>query len=87
MERKKSRKISKQDKKYVVKNVQKRTQKIFTFNGKTTNMTAESTFGETNKVHYKVNMVEGMNYLKIVAKTKSGGENTTLWKYEYKPTN
>lgn len=27
MERKKSRKISKQDKKYVVKNVQKRTQK------------------------------------------------------------
>ena len=35
----------------------------------------------------KVNMVEGMNYLKIVAKTKSGGENTSLWKYEYKPTN
>lgn len=60
---------------------------VFTFNGETFNMTAESTFGETNKVHYKVNMVEGMNYLKIVAKTKSGGENTSLWKYEYKPTN
>lgn len=55
----------------------------FTFNGKTYVMNTD-TFGETNTVHYKVKMVEGMNYLKIVSTTQSDAVDTTTWKYEYK---
>lgn len=55
----------------------------FTFNGKTYVMNTD-TFGETNTVHYKVQMVEGMNYLKIVSTTQSDAVDTTTWKYEYK---
>lgn len=49
MERKKSRKINKQDKKYVVKNVQKRTQKIFTFNGKSSNIKSTKEYNNCSK--------------------------------------
>ena len=42
------------------------------------------TFGETKVVHYRVKMIEGMNYLKIVSTTQSDAVDTTVWKYEYK---
>ena len=41
----------------------------FTFNGHAYKMTTE-TFGQTNKVHYKVKMVNGINYLKVVSTTR-----------------
>lgn len=55
----------------------------YTINGKKYLMN-QDTFGETKTVHYKVPMIEGMNYFKIVAKTVSGGEVSSVWKYEYK---
>lgn len=55
----------------------------YTINGKKYLMN-QDTFGETKTVHYKVPMIEGMNYFKIVAKTVSGGETSSVWKYEYK---
>ena len=55
----------------------------FTFNGKKYLMNTD-TFGETKIVHYKVPMIPGWNYLKIISTTQSGAEDTSIWKYEYK---
>ena len=55
----------------------------FEFNGKKYLMNTD-TFGETNTVHYKMPMVSGWNYLKIISTTQSGAQDTSLWKYEYK---
>lgn len=54
----------------------------FEFNGQRFLMNTE-TFGETKKVHYKVKLVEGKNYLTITSTTQSGGIDVTLWEEEY----
>ena len=54
----------------------------FEFNGQRFLMNTE-TFGETKKVHYKVKLVEGKNYLTIISNTKSGGVNVTSCEQEY----
>ena len=55
----------------------------FEFNGEKFLMNTE-TFGETKEVKYKMKMVSGWNYLKIVSTTDSGAVDTTFWKYENK---
>lgn len=55
----------------------------FVFNGNSFVMNTD-TFGQTKVVHYRLKMVEGMNYLKIVSTTQSGAVDITKWKYEYK---
>lgn len=55
----------------------------FEFNGKKYIMNTD-TFGETKTVHYKVEMIQGMNYLKITSTTQSNAVDTSVWKYEYK---
>lgn len=55
----------------------------FEFNGKKYVMNTD-TFGETKTVHYKMPMVSGWNYLKIISTTQSGAQDTSIWKYEYK---
>lgn len=55
----------------------------FEFNGKKFLMNTD-TFGETKVVNYKVQMVSGWNYLKVISTTQSGAVDTTVWKYEYK---
>lgn len=55
----------------------------FIFNGKKYLMNTD-TFGTTKEVKYKMKMISGWNYLKIIGKTENGAENTTIWKYEYK---
>ena len=30
-------------------------------------------------------MINGWNYLKLIGTTENNAQNTTLWKYEYKP--
>lgn len=55
----------------------------FKFNGKKYIMN-ETTFGQTKVVHYKVKLIEGMNYLEITSKTQSDGVDTTSWEQEYK---
>ena len=55
----------------------------FEFNGKKYVMNTD-TFGETKTVHYKMPMVSGWNYLKIISTTRSGAQDTSIWKYEYK---
>lgn len=55
----------------------------FEFNGKKYVMNTD-TFGETNTVHYKMPMVSGWNYLKIISTTQSDAQDTSVWKYEYK---
>lgn len=54
----------------------------FEFNGEKFLMNTE-TFGETKNVHYKVKLVEGKNYLKIITTTQSGGVDVTSWEEEY----
>jgi len=54
----------------------------FIFNGKKYLMNTD-TFGETKNVHYKVKLVEGMNYLIITTTTQSGGVDTTTYEQEY----
>ena len=54
----------------------------FEFNGKKYLMNTD-TFGETKTVHYKVKLVEGMNYLTITSTTQSGGTDTTTYEQEY----
>ncbi len=54
----------------------------FEFNGERFLMNTE-TFGETKKVHYKVKLVEGKNYLTITSTTQSGGIDVTSWEEEY----
>lgn len=54
----------------------------FEFNGKKYIMNTD-TFGETKTVHYMIEMIEGMNYLKIVSTTQSDAVDTSVWKYEY----
>lgn len=54
----------------------------FEFNGQRFLMNTE-TFGETKKVHYKVKLVEGKNYLTITSTTKSGGVDVTSWEEKY----
>ena len=54
----------------------------FEFNGKKYLMNKD-TFGETKTVHYKVKLVEGMNYLTITSTTQSGGVVTTVYEQEY----
>lgn len=55
----------------------------FEFNGKKYIMNSD-TFGQTNTVHYMVEMIQGMNYLKIISTTQSDAVDATVWKYEYK---
>lgn len=55
----------------------------FEFNGNKYVMDT-STFGETNTVHYKMKMIEGWNFLKVISTTKSDAVDTSIWKYEYK---
>lgn len=54
----------------------------FEFNGQRFLMNTE-TFGETKKVHYKVKLVEGKNYLTITSTTQSGGIDVTSWEEKY----
>lgn len=54
----------------------------FTFNGQKRLMNTD-TFGTTKEVNYKLKLVSGMNYLKIVSTTESNAQDTSLWKYEY----
>lgn len=54
----------------------------FEFNGKKYLMNTD-TFGETKVVHYKVKLVEGMNYLTITSATQSGGVDTTTYEQQY----
>ena len=59
----------------------------FEFNGKRYTMNTD-TFGKTKEVTYKVKMVEGWNYLKIISTLQKEGvdtTDTTIWKFEYKP--
>lgn len=55
----------------------------YEWNGKRYNMD-KNTFGETNRVYYRIKMVEGWNYLKITSTTINGAQDTSFWKYEYK---
>ena len=55
----------------------------FEFNGKKYLMNKD-TFGTTKEVFYKVQMVKGWNYLKVISTTESGAQDTSVWKYEYK---
>lgn len=55
-----------------------------TFNGQTYIMNT-NTFGTTKTVKYKFKMANGWNYLKLIGTTENNAQNTTLWKYEYKP--
>lgn len=55
----------------------------FEFNGNKYLMNTD-TFGQTKTVHYAVEMIEGMNYLKVISTTQGGAVDTTVWKYEYK---
>ena len=55
----------------------------FEFNGKKYIMNTD-TFGQTKNVHYMIEMIKGMNYLKIISTTQSDAVDTTVWKYEYK---
>ena len=55
----------------------------FEFNGKKYLMNTE-TFGQTKKVHYKVKLLEGTNYLTIKSTTQSGGETVETVVMEYK---
>ena len=55
----------------------------FEFNGKKYLMDTD-TFGETKVVNYKMKMITGWNYLKIISTTESGAQDTTFWKIEYK---
>lgn len=55
----------------------------FEFNGNKYIMNAD-TFGETKTVHYMIEMIQGMNYLKITSTTQSDVVDTSVWKYEYK---
>ena len=56
----------------------------FIFNGQNFLMNTD-TFGTTKVVKYRVKMVNGWNYLKLIGTTESGVKNETVWKYEYKP--
>lgn len=55
----------------------------FEFNGKKYLMNTD-TFGATKTVRYKVKLVSGWNYLKIISTTQSDAVDTSLWKFEYK---
>lgn len=54
----------------------------FVINGKKYLMNT-TTFGETQKVHYKIKLEEGKNYLIITSTTESGGIDSTTWEQEY----
>lgn len=54
----------------------------FEFNGQKYLMNT-NTFGETKIVHYRVKLVEGMNYLTVTSETQSGGVDTTSYEKEY----
>lgn len=55
----------------------------FIFNGKNYLMNKD-TFGTTKTVKYRMKLVKGWNYLKLIGTTESDVQNTTVWKYEYK---
>lgn len=55
----------------------------FTFNGQTYHMNTD-TFGTTKTVRYKLKLVNGWNYLKLIGTTENDAQNTTIWKWEYK---
>lgn len=55
----------------------------FTFNGQTYYMNTD-TFGTTKTVRYKLKLVNGWNYLKLIGTTENDAQNTTIWKWEYK---
>lgn len=54
----------------------------FVFNGQKYLMNTE-TFGETKIVHYKVKLIQGMNYLTVKSTTQSGGVDVTSMEYKY----
>lgn len=54
----------------------------FEFNGQKYLMNTD-TFGETKRVHYKVKLERGMNYLTVKGTTQSGGVNISSWQGEY----
>ena len=54
----------------------------FEFNGEPYLMNTD-TFGETKVVKYRVKMIPGWNYLKIISTTNSNAQDTSLWKFEY----
>jgi len=56
----------------------------YVFNGKNYLMNT-TTFGTTKVVKYRVKMINGWNYLKLIGTTESGVKNETIWKCEYKP--
>lgn len=47
----------------------------------------KETFGQTKTVKYRVQMVEGWNYLEITSLTVNNAEKKTYWKYEYNTNN
>lgn len=55
----------------------------FEFNGSKYLMN-QDTFGVTKNVHYKVKLIDGMNNLKVISTTESGGTDTTSFEREYK---
>lgn len=55
----------------------------FEFNGNKFLMNTD-TFGQTKVVNYKVKMISGWNYLKIISTTESDVQDTTFWRFEYK---
>lgn len=56
----------------------------FEFNEKKFLMNTD-TFGTTKVVTYKVELISGWNYLKIISTTQSDAQDKSVWKYEYKP--
>lgn len=56
----------------------------FIFNGQSFIMNKE-TFGTTKTVKYKLKLINGWNYLKLIGTTENDAKNTTIWKYEYNP--
>lgn len=55
----------------------------FIFNGNYYRIDSQ-TIGEKNEVNYKMKLIEGMNYIKIIADTKSGAKEEYIGKYDYK---
>lgn len=54
----------------------------FTFNGKTYKIDS-AVVGEKTEIHYKMPLIEGMNYIKITANTISEAKEDYIGKYNY----
>ena len=55
----------------------------FTFNGQNYKIDS-SVVGDKKEIHYKMELIEGMNYIKITANTVSGAKENNIGKYNYK---